>query len=131
MPVISKFDYDNFYDIFFKGEPNSMKKPFILLLCAFLAFSIVSCNGIDKSEETDGTEETTELQYTFISNEEKSTWRSHLTAILSKKACCKQKNPEDRSLPDFRFCSIYRLCFTRSRSSARLASFHLSMVPTR
>ena len=30
MPVISKFDYDNFYDIFFKGEPNIMKKPFIL-----------------------------------------------------------------------------------------------------
>ena len=61
-----------------------MKKPFILLLCAFLAFSIVSCNGIDKSEETDGTEETTELQYTFISNEEKSTWKFKLTAILSK-----------------------------------------------
>ena len=30
MPVISKFDFDNFYDIFFKGEPNIMKKPFIL-----------------------------------------------------------------------------------------------------
>ena len=30
MPYISKFDFDNFYEIFFKGEPYIMKKPFIL-----------------------------------------------------------------------------------------------------
>ena len=30
MPYISKFDFDNFYEIFFKGEPYIMKKPFVL-----------------------------------------------------------------------------------------------------
>ena len=30
MPYIAKFDFDNFYNIFFKGEPHIMKKPFIL-----------------------------------------------------------------------------------------------------
>ena len=58
-------------------------------------FSLIACNRNDKPEETHGTEETTketaeeatkettELKYTFLSNEEKFAWKSNLTAILS------------------------------------------------
>ena len=61
-----------------------MKKILLLLLCGILIFNVVSCNRNDDPEETDGTEGITASKYTFISNEEKSTWRSNLTAILSK-----------------------------------------------
>ena len=60
-----------------------MKKFFILLLCGIMIFSIASCKRVDNNEETDNAEETNELQYTFISYEEKSTWKAKLTAILS------------------------------------------------
>ena len=61
-----------------------MKKILLLLLCGILIFNAASCNRNDDPEETDGTEGITASKYTFISNEEKSTWRSNLTAILSK-----------------------------------------------
>jgi hypothetical protein len=61
-----------------------MKKILLLLLCGILIFNVASCNRNDDPEETDGTEGITASKYTFISNEEKSTWRSNLTAILSK-----------------------------------------------
>ena len=61
-----------------------MKKILLLLLCGILIFNVASCNRNDDPKETDGTEGITASKYTFISNEEKSTWRSNLTAILSK-----------------------------------------------
>ena len=61
-----------------------MKKILLLLLCGILIFNAASCNRNDDPEETDGTEGITASKYTFISNEEKSTWKSNLTAVLSK-----------------------------------------------
>ncbi|MBR4016991.1 MAG: hypothetical protein IKK11_04165 [Oscillospiraceae bacterium] len=61
-----------------------MKKILLLLLCGILIFNAVSCSRNDDPEETDGTEGITASKYTFISNEEKSTWKSNLTAVLSK-----------------------------------------------
>jgi len=73
-----------------------MKKILMLLLCGILICSVVSCRQNDHPQEPEGTgettaskntertEETTKLKYTFISNEEKSTWKSNLTAVLSK-----------------------------------------------
>lgn len=61
-----------------------MKKILLLLLCGILIFNVASCNRNDDPEETDGTEGITGSKYTFISNEEKSTWKSNLTAVLSK-----------------------------------------------
>ena len=61
-----------------------MKKILLLLLCGILIFNVASCNRNDDPEETDGTEGITASKYTFISNEEKSTWKSNLTAVLSK-----------------------------------------------
>ena len=58
-----------------------MKKILLLLLCGILIFNAVSCNRNDAPEETDGTEGITAAKYTFISNEEKSTWKSNLTAV--------------------------------------------------
>lgn len=67
-----------------------MKKLFVLLLCGIFVLNLVSCNRIDNPEETDSMEtvnameDTTELQYAFITYEEKCTWKSKLTAVLSK-----------------------------------------------
>jgi len=61
-----------------------MKKILLLLLCGILIFNVASCNRNDDPEETDGTEGITASKYTFISYEEKCTWKSKLTAVLSK-----------------------------------------------
>ena len=61
-----------------------MKKILLLLLCGILIFNAVSCNRNDAPEETDGTEGITAAKYTFISREEKSAWKTKLSAVLSK-----------------------------------------------
>ena len=61
-----------------------MKKFLLLLLCAILIFSVVSCNRNNTPEAPDEVDETTKLKYTFIPDEEKNTWKTKLTAILSK-----------------------------------------------
>ncbi len=71
-----------------------MKKIFSILLCAILLFSIISCDK-ESPETSDGGSD--EVQYEFISDKEKSTWRSSLENTLANIIIHDIANP-DRSL---------------------------------